>query len=190
MSARAALLAPPLAGLAAATALVVAGGLAAADITLFRAHATAWTSALLALPALCLFLARTGRRPLGRAWRLWWTAGWIMVAAHAWWGLGGLHGWDLGSVFHRQGNAIALSIVLLEVVWAVDVALAWARADWAEARGWFRAWQRAAFGIAVACFIVSLLVFRNDPQSFWIGLVMAVALGLTLLRRLAEGERP
>ncbi|HEU0221014.1 MAG TPA: hypothetical protein VFR34_02240 [Paracoccaceae bacterium] len=167
---------------------VVFGGLAAPDVTLFRAHASAWSAALLALPALCLFLLRAGRQPLGQSWRLWWTAGWVMIAVHLWWGLGRLHDWDLASVVERQGWHIAGPIFVLEILWAADMVLTWARSDWAEARGAYLAWQWLVWCVAAASFCVSLAIFQNDATSLWIGLFLTLALILAALRRLAEGE--
>ncbi|RMF34949.1 MAG: hypothetical protein D6754_14105, partial [Alphaproteobacteria bacterium] len=145
--------------------------------------------ALLAVPALALFAIRAGRQPLGQAWRLWWTAGWVLIVLHLYWGLGRLHHWDPISVFERQGFRVAAPIFVLEVVWLVDVVLAWTRRDWSHAAGGYLLWQWLAWLIAVANFAVSLLVFRNDPASLWIGVLMAAALGLAVLRRLVEGER-
>ncbi|RMH51903.1 MAG: hypothetical protein D6686_03435 [Alphaproteobacteria bacterium] len=178
----------PLAAFAAALAFVVAGGVMAGDVALFRAHATAWMSALMAMPAMWHFLRRAGRRPLGQSWRLWWTAGWLMIVIHMWWGLGALHQWDAASVFARQGLAIAGPTFLLELVWTVDVVLAWTRRDWADARGWAGAWHWFAWALAAACFFVSLILFRNDAASLWTGALMLAVLLSALLRRLAAME--
>jgi hypothetical protein len=185
---RAADIALPLAVFAAAILVVVLGGLAARDVALYRAHSTALTSAVMTLPALWLFLLRAGRRPLGQAWRLWWTAGWLLIVIHLWWGLGVLHDWDVGSVFARQGFWIAGPIFLLEIVWTIDVILAWTRRDWAEARGGFLAWQWVVWAITAANYFVSLMIFRNDIESVWLGAALTAVLVFGLLRRLAEEE--
>lgn len=181
-------LALPLAALTLSVLLIIAGGFLTEHIALYRAHATAWTSALLSIPALALFLARAGARPLGQAWRLWWTLGWLLIFVHLWWGLGHLHSWDALSVFVRQGLWIAAPIFILELVWLIDVVLAWVRRDWAEARGWFLAWQWFAWAVAAANFFVSLVVFRNDLPSLVIGVLMTAVLVVVLLQRLARAE--
>jgi hypothetical protein len=181
-------LAPPLAALALAMLAVVVGGLMAPHAAFFRAHATAWGAALLSLPALCLFVTRAGRRPLGHGWRLWWTAAWALVVIHLWWGLGRLHGWDVVSVFERQGLLIAVPIFVLEIVWLIDILLAWTRRDWQEARGWYLRWQWFAWAIAAANFFVSLMVFQNSGTSLVFGAIFSLALGLAILGRLATWE--
>ncbi|SMF51386.1 hypothetical protein SAMN06265365_11794 [Tistlia consotensis] len=171
--------------LAVGFALAMFGGLVAGDADFFRAHASAWVSALLATPALSVFVRRFGRAPLGDWWRLFWSAGWVMMAVHLWWGLGALHQWDAASVFQRQGFLVAAPIFLIQAIWPLDVALAWTRRDWARAAGGYRWWQALA-GLAVfLTFFVSLVVFRNDLESLVLGLVQAAAVLLAgLLRKL------
>lgn len=176
----------PLTAFAAGLAFVLVWGLMQDHAALARAHASAWISALLTLPALAVFLDRAGARPLTQGWRLWWTAGWAMIVVHLWWGLGLLHGWDVASVFERQGIWIAGPIFILEAVWTIDVILAWTRRDWARARGRFLRWQWFAWAVAVANYFVSLVIFRNDAQSLIIGALLTVLLVAVLLRRLAR----
>lgn len=178
-------LALPLLALCASLLFVLLGGFLAEHIALFRAHATAWTAALMTIPALALFLARAGARPLGQAWRLWWTGGWILIFIHLWWGLGLLHNWDVPSVFDRQGFLIAAPIFFLEGIWIIDIVLAWTHNGWSQARGWLLAWQWFAWLVAAANFFVSLVIFRNDLPSLVIGVFMTALLVIVLLRRLA-----
>src|SRR5262249_22445234 len=54
------------------------GGLASDDLDFLRTHATAWSMALLATPAMYLFVSRWRRETLDDWWRLFWTFGWLM----------------------------------------------------------------------------------------------------------------
>lgn len=180
-------LALPLLALALSLIFIIGGGYLSPHIALFRAHATAWTAALLTTPALALFLARAGAKPLGQAWRLWWTGGWLLIFIHLWWGLGLLHAWDAPSVFHRQGFLIAAPIFFLEAIWIIDIVLAWTHRGWAQARGWLLAWQWFAWLVTAANFFVSLVIFRNDLPSLVIGTLMTAVLIVVALRRLAGG---
>ncbi len=179
----------PLAAFAVLFAAVVLGGPVASDPVMFRTHATAWAASILVLPALWLFLRDAGLRPLTQVWRVWWTAGWAMIAVHLFWGLGRMHDWDAGSVFERQGILIAAPIFVLEAVWLVDVILAWTRRDWAVASRSYLAWQWLAWWVAMLNFLVSLAVFQNDPMSTYLGALLVAALATALLARLAGGVR-
>ena len=173
---------------AASVAFVVFGGLASDNADFFRTHATAWTSALLAMPAFFIFARHFQRGGLGHWWRLFWTFGWLMIVIHFYFGLGVMHFWNPVSVFQRQGFALAGPIFLLQVTWLIDIVLAFARRDWSHAIGWYKWWQLVAYLIAFLNFFVSLVIFRNDFESLVVGVVMTIAVVLALLLRWSERE--
>ncbi len=146
-----------------------------------RTHATAWAMTLLATPAFYIFARTYGREPLTNWWRLSWTAGWVMSVIHAYYGLWGMHGGDVGSVFERQGYVLAGAIFLLTIVWGWDVFNAWARPDWEEDDILSR---RPAFWIGAAAFFISTVLFNNDIQSLTCGLILTAALLVGVLQRI------
>lgn len=146
-----------------------------------RTHATAWAMTLLATPAFYIFARTYGREPLTNWWRLSWTAGWVMSVIHAYYGLWGMHDGDVGSVFERQGWALAGTIFALTAVWGWDVFNAWARPDWEEDDILSR---RPAFWIGAVAFFISTVLFNNDIQSLICGLILTAALLVGVLQRI------
>ncbi len=155
--------------------------LASDNLIFKRTHATAWAMTLLATPAFYVFARNYGRRPLTNWWRLSWTAGWVMSVIHAYYGLWGMHDGDVGSVFERQGWALAGTIFALIAVWGWDVFNAWARPDWEEDDILSR---RPAFWIGAVAFFISTVLFNNDIQSLTCGLVLSGALLIGVLQRI------
>ncbi len=155
--------------------------LASDNLSFKRTHATAWAMTLLATPAFYIFARTYGREPLTNWWRLSWTAGWVMSIIHFYYGLWGMHGGDVWSVFERQGVALAGTIFLLTAVWGWDVFNAWARPDWEEEDILSR---RPAFWIGAAAFFISTVLFNNDIQSLTVGLILTAALLVGVLQRI------
>ena len=154
--------------------------LATDNLAFKRTHATAWAMTLLATPAFCIFALTYGREPLDNWWRLFWTAGWLMAVAHFWYGLFDLHRGDVASVFERQGIALAGTIFLLLALWGWDVVNAWMRPDWREDD---IASRRPAFWVGAVAFFISTVLFNNDRQSLIVGLILAAAIVVAVLRR-------
>lgn len=152
-----------------------------------RTHATAWAMTLLATPAFYIFARNYGddRRPLTNWWRLSWTAGWVMALIHFWFGLMEMHHGDAGSVFSRQGFALAFTIFGLLFVWGFDVFFAWVRRDWTEDDVFTR---RLAFWWALLAFFVSTVIFNNDAPSMVVGLVMTGAIVVAVFQRI-DGQQ-
>lgn len=171
-------------------ALVMFGGYFAGNSDFFRTHATAWTSAILTTPALCIFVVHFRREGLGDWWRLFWMLGWTMIVIHFYFGLGVMHFWNPISVFERQGFLVAGPIFLLQGVWLVDILLTFLRRDWRRAQKVYAVWQLFVWLIAYANFFVSLVVFRNDTESLVIGLAMSAAVIISMMHRFfcAEGD--
>jgi hypothetical protein len=155
--------------------------LGASDLDFVRAHATAWSMALLATPAMVLFVARYRRQPLGAWWLWFWTFGWLMNLVHFYFGLFRLHDGRPITVFERQGFLLAFTIFFFTALWGLDVIAAWWRPRWAPAYGWL---DSAAFLVGFVAFFISTVIFNNDQASLVVGLIMTVAVALALVRRL------
>jgi hypothetical protein len=155
--------------------------LGASDLDFVRTHATAWSMALLATPAMVLFVARYRRQPLGAWWLWFWTFGWLMNLVHFYFGLFRLHDGRPITVFERQGFLLAFTIFFFTGLWGLDVIAAWWRPRWALAYGWL---DSAAFLVGFVAFFISTVIFNNDQASLVVGLIMTVAVAIALVRRL------
>lgn len=170
-------------------ALSILFGLTQPDITFFRTHAFAWSSALLVTPALYIFVRYSGMTPLTHWWRLFWSFAWVMIVMHLIWGLGLEHDWQPLTVFERQGFWEAFPIFVLQVFWLLDMAMSWTRLDWAWATGVYKLWQTFMALFVFLNFFVSLVVFRNDMESLAIGLAMTAVVAAAALLRWNEREQ-
>lgn len=150
------------------------------NVAFDRTHATAWSMALLATPAMYLFVRNFRWRPLDNWWRLFWSFGWLTCVVHFYFGLFQMHDGRPITVFERQGFLLAFSIFFFISVWGIDVGLAWARRDWATAAPYMRAF---AFAVGFLTFFISTVIFNNDLPSFLVGLVMAAAVAVAILQR-------
>src|SRR5262245_57786774 len=157
------------------------GGLASDDLDFLRTHATAWSMALLATPAMYLFVSRWRRETLDDWWRLFWTFGWLMNLVHFYFGLFHLHDGRPLTVFERQGFLLAFSSFFFTGPWGLDVIAAWWRPRWAPPFGWL---DNLTFVVAFATFFISTVIFNNDKASFVVGLIMTLAVAVALVRRL------
>jgi len=155
------------------------------DLDFLRTHATAWSMALLATPAMYLFSSRYRRQPLDDWWRWLWTFGWLMNLVHFYFGLFHLHDGQPLTVFERQGFVLAFTIFFFTGLWGIDVIAAWWRPGWAPPYGWL---DSATFLVAFVTFFISLVIFNNDRMSFVIGLIMTFVVVAALVRRLLPAE--
>jgi hypothetical protein len=157
------------------------GGLASDDLDFLRTHATAWSMALLATPAMYIFVARYRRQPLDDWWLMFWSFGWLMNLVHFYFGLFRLHDGQPLTVFERQGFLLAFSIFFFTGLWGIDVVAAWLRPRWAPPFGLL---DSATFVVGFLTLFISTVIFNNDRTSFVVGLIMTLAVVAGLVRRL------
>ncbi len=159
-------------------AAAVFGGLTSDSIDFFRTHATAWSMALLATPAMFIFVSHFRRAPLNEWWRMFWSFGWLMNLVHFYFGLFHLHDGQPLTVFERQGFVLAFSIFFFTGFWGLDVLLAWLRP-----RRPYGFLNTGAFVVGFLTFFISTVIFNNDTTSFIIGLVMTGAVVAGIIDR-------
>jgi hypothetical protein len=163
---------------AAAMAAALLGPLASDDLVYDRTRFAIWATLLLATPALILMVLHAGRRPLGHAWRAWWTLALAGYLIHLWYGFGVMLGADLGATFATQGTLVAASNFLLALLWAASVVVAW------SGRGalWLHGAASLLFCVSA---LTSTLVFGRPP-SLWFGGAVVCGLAVAAVLRLSH----
>jgi hypothetical protein len=164
----------------------IIGGAFASDALYAR---TLWPfriAMLLAAPALALFVFSFGRQPLGALWRLWWTFAFLATLIHTGFAFLGMHGGDIGTVAQTMGETGAVLVTVVLLVWALDVALAWAapRRD-----GILIMLVRLVAAVGV---IASTLyaTFNRTGAIYWLGIALIAILALFLIARLLTPSGP
>jgi len=156
----------------------------------FRANAYGWGSALLAAPALFILIVRIGRAHLDHSWRLFWTAGWLMLAAHGWASLGLSHLWRPDLVAAEFGFWGALAFWGVEIVWLIDLFAAWTRLDWARTGSIYAGWQVFAAAVVFLGHLAALLTVGGAlALAVAIVLIAAVTIGSLIRLHLWEQGR-
>lgn len=169
---------PPLLAAALATALALLGPLAGASLDYDRARWTIWASFALAAPALVLWILACGRRPLGRTWRLWWSAGLAGYGLHLWQGFGVMLAGDWSAAVTLQGDMVAGANALLAVLWAASAGAAWA----GRPARWLHG---AATVLLIVAALTSTITFGRPPSPA-IGWTLAALLAAALVVRLVQ----
>lgn len=166
---------------AVAAALSLLGPLAGGALDYDRARWTIWASFALAAPALVLFVLAAGRRPPGRIWLAWWSAGLAGYGLHLWQGFGVMLGADWAATVALQGGVVAGANTVLAMLWAASVAVAWTGRPALWLHG------TAALLLVVAA-LTSTILFGRSPSPA-VGWALAVLLSAALLARLVVPAR-
>ncbi len=162
---------------------------ASANLVLGRVVASILVTAVLAEPAVILFLLYDLRMaPPGvfQAWRWFWAAGFVAYATHSWLAVGAWFDWDFAQIERRQGTAVAWTNYVLLAVWGMDVLVSFVglRAKWVTPLRWL------AHLLFVLAFVVASIAFAGPAKSIAslaIGWLLAVSAGAALLVRLIWG---
>jgi hypothetical protein len=159
----------------------------------YRTIFTIWATILLLVPALCLYLFSDASDAAYNYWHLFWTFSYLAFLFHFFWAVfvvfKGVH-----ATFIEQGNLIAGTNFLLTFWWGTDVVLSWLVASCPT---WQR-WERASAHLFVfLVFSITTLVLRPTPITKMLGLVLTIAVAVSLVIRLivrdsssADGDLP
>jgi hypothetical protein len=146
----------------------------------YRTIYTIWATIVLLVPALCLYLFSNASDAAYNYWHLFWTFSYLAFLFHFFWAVfvifKGVH-----ATFVEQGSLIAGTNFLLTLWWGTDVVLSWLVASCPT---WLR-WERASAHLFVfLVFSITTLVLRPTPITKVLGVVLTIAVALSLVIRL------
>ncbi len=153
------------------------------NLTLYRANYSFLLSTVLLIPSLCLYILPQKSSTKHHYWLLLWTFGWLAYLVYGFYQYLAIAK-GIPGVFAASGSVIVASQVLVALWWALDIALAWLSNSQAS---WIRVQRLGAYIYISLSFLIASLM-GADKFSFWLGIILAIAIVISLSIRVKNHE--